>query len=82
VCVRGGEQGGGGDVCVCVCACVEFRAWRYHFFSGMCLGMELTRHGKFGWPDQLRPSTVPISASGNATNSCRIGAAACRAWRV
>jgi len=37
---------------------------KYHFFSGMARGIGLTRHGKSGLPDQLRPTTVPRSVSG------------------
>ena len=35
-----------------------------HFFSGMGRGTALTRQGKLGWPDMLRPSTVPTSVRG------------------
>ena len=36
----------------------------YHFFSGIVLGMELTRHGKLDCPDQFLPTTVPNIVKG------------------
>lgn len=41
---------------------------KYHFFSGIGLGMVFTLHGLFGAPLQFLPTTVPTRARGKDMN--------------